>query len=149
MSNATADQLVSKMSQHLESVHPGQDAEFTEACVPGDAIWQGDLCLKIMETVPGGMILLENPSEEDRQLVPEGGEGSRHKLASLEGVELYRPADWPNEESLVGPCFKLSKANTVTHPRHGDVKIPSGFTVGCFYQREFDAEQKRERRARD
>jgi hypothetical protein len=83
------------------------------------------------------------------QLVPEGGEGSRHILRHADGVELFRPSDWGSEDSLVGPIIRLGKENVIDHPRHGNVTIPAGFSVSCTYQREYDEEQKRERRARD
>lgn len=143
-------QVVDAMAAHIESVNPGQDAAFTEACTPGDAIWQGDLCIQIVDSIPKGFARVKNPTDKDRQLVPEGGEGSRHLVDSLDNVELYRDPSWGQEEgSLVGPAIKCKAATTITHPRHGNVSIPAGFTVGFTYQREYDEELKRERRARD
>jgi hypothetical protein len=152
VANATKDagQVVDAMAKHLESVHPGKDAAFTEACVPGDAIWQGDLCIQIIESIPAEYRKVEKPQEKDRQLVPEGGEGSRHKVASLNTVELYQPEGWGEDEgSLLGPAIKCIANTTIEHPRHGNVSIPAGFSVGFTYQREYDEELRRERRARD
>jgi hypothetical protein len=65
-------------------------------------------------------------------------------------VTLFYPPNWPAaDESLAGPAFVLSKQRTVTHPVHGEVTIPAGFTVLCRFQREWDAEQRRERRNAD
>ncbi len=74
--------------------------------------------------------------------------GSKHCLDSLAGVKIYRPSDW-SEESLAGPCLVLSAERVIMHPVHGAVTIPAGLIVGCRYQREWDREVARERRARD
>ena len=132
----------------LENVRPGMPASFSEACTPGDCIVQGDLYLGIIESVPAGFTSVENPVEEDKKLVPGETHGSRHVLDSLEGVTMFRPKEW-SEESLEGPCFRLTQERTVLHPVHGPVTIPAGFTVQCRYQREYDKELQKERRARD
>ncbi len=133
--------------QH-ERIKPGQPAAFSEACVAGDAIRQGDLYLILVDAVPKGYVSVEKPTKADRQLVPGNTEGARHCLDALVGVTLYRPAQW-SEESLEGPCFVLAKARKVLHPTHGVVSIPAGLTVLCIYQREWDKELAKERRARD
>lgn len=128
-----------------ETVKPGQPVRFTEACTEGDRIWQGDLALTIIKKIPNDYKLADNPSN---QLVVGNTEGARHCLDSLDGVALYLPNNW-NEESLQGPVLVLNQERTVLHPTHGNVTIPTGFTVHCTYQREWDKEQERERRARD
>lgn len=132
----------------FEEVRPGMEASFTEACVPGDCGWQGDLKLTVVESVPDGYVEVESPGVADRQLVPGSTDGARHCLDSLAGVKLFRPKVW-TEDSLDGPCFVLAKPRKVLHPTHGAVTIPAGFTVLCRYQREFNKEAQRERRARD
>lgn len=130
-------------------VQPGQPARFTEACVDGDAIWQGDLGLVIAGSkAPKGYVCVSQPTDLDRQLVPGNTQGAKHCLDSLDGVTLYRPVGW-NEESLDGPYLQLAEERTVLHPTHGSVTIPAGFSVQCHYQREWDREQAKERRARD
>jgi hypothetical protein len=131
-----------------ERVKPGMPFVVTEAASVGDGVWQGDLGLEIVAAVPDGYRLVAKLTDADRQLVPGSTQGARHCLDSLEGVKLYRPRQW-NEESLAGPCFVLAKQRTVEHPTHGVVTIPAGFTVQCRYQREWDREQQKERRARD
>jgi len=131
-----------------ETVSPGQPARFTEASSVNDGIWQGDLGLEIIEKVPDGYTLVRRAKDADRQLVPGNTQGSKHCLDSLSGVKLYRPEKWDGE-SLIGPCFVLTEERTVQHPTHGAVTIPAGFTVQCRYQREFDAELRRERRNAD
>lgn len=135
-------------SGKYEQVKPGQRVRFTEAATTNDTIRQGDLYLTIVDAVPKNYAKVEKPKAADKQLVPGNTTGARHCLDSLAGVTLYRPEKW-SEESLDGPCLVLSKARTVEHPIHGAVEIPAGFTVLCRYQREFDSEQRRERRARD
>lgn len=137
-----------RIASGQETVKPGMPARFTEACVPGDCIWQGDLGLEIVTAVPAGLAKLDTPKDVDRQLVPGNTTGAKHCLDSLDGVTLYRPENW-SEESLDGPCLVLAEERTVTHPVHGAVTIPAGFIVQCHYQREFDAEQRRAVRSRD
>lgn len=128
-----------------ETVRPGMPLRFTEACSTNDRIWQGDLALTIVDAVPDGYIAAKKPS---LQLVLGNNSGAKHCLDSLDGVAMYTPKDW-NEESLNGPCLVLSQERTVLHPVHGSVTIPAGFMVQCTYQREYDKELERERRARD
>jgi hypothetical protein len=131
-----------------ETVSPGKPARFTEASTPHDGIWQGDLGLEIVKSVPDGYIRVTKPKVADKQLVPGTTQGARHCLDSLRGVTIYRPAEW-SEESLDGPCLVLSAERTILHPTHGSVTIPAGFTVKCRYQREWDKEQAAARRTRD
>lgn len=129
----------------IENVCPGMPVAFTRACQAGDVIRQGDLYLEIVDEVPGDYILCKKPLV---QLVPGNTQGSRHCLDGLRGVKMYLPKEW-NEESLQGPCLVLTEDREVLHPVHGAVSIPSGFTVLCSYQREYDKELKKERRTRD
>lgn len=131
-----------------ETVSPGQPVRISEAAEVGDGVWQGDLGIEIVEAAMGDYIEVKSPTDADRQLVPGNTQGARHCLDSLDGVRMFRPIDW-NAESLQGPVLVLSKERTILHPTHGAVAIPAGFTVRCRYQREFDAEQRRERRAAD
>ncbi len=129
-------------------VHPGQACRISDAAQVGDGAWQGDLGIEIVAKVPKGYLRIEKPTEADKQLVPGNTQGAKHCLDSLTGVELYRPATW-NEESLDGPCLVLTQERTILHPTHGAVTIPAGTTVKLRYQREYDAETRRERRNAD
>ena len=142
-------------------VRPGQPYRISEAASVGDGVWQGDLGLEIVARVPKGYVRVEHPTKADLQLVPGSTEGSRHCLDSFDGVELYRPENWPNVEptphpihggkdvGYFGPCMVLTQERTIPHPKHGPVIIPGTFTILTRYQREFDAEQQRERRNAD
>lgn len=132
-----------------ETVKPGMPWSFTEAAEVGDGCWQGDLGIEIVAKVPKDYAEVKHITAADLQLVPGNTQGSRHCLLSSDGIRLFRPADWGNEESLAGPCLVCEKEATITHPTHGEVKIPSGFTVKLRYQRVWEAEQRKERRARD
>lgn len=133
-----------KNGEH-DKVQPGQPLRFSEACTVNDRIWQGDLALTISNKVPEGYT---KSKKKILQLVPGENIGSRHVLDSLDGVKMYIPQNW-NEESLIGPYLILAQERTVEHPIHGPVTIPAGFSVHCTYQREYDKEQERERRASD
>lgn len=131
-----------------KTVQPGKPTRFPEAAAINDCGWQGDLCLTLVESVPAGFVRIKNLQEFDRQLVPGDTQGARHCLRSLDGVEIYRPSDW-GPESLVGPCLVFSREGTIDHPTHGAVTIPAGMTIQCSYQREWDAELRRQRRNAD
>jgi len=131
------------------SVKPGDPITITSAAQAGDAVWQGDLGLVVIDAVPEGHLELTDPlKEEHRQLVPGNTEGAKHCLSSIEGVRMFRRADW-GFASLSGPVFVSETDISVVHPVHGDVNIPGGTMIECIYQREWDAEQARERRAAD
>jgi hypothetical protein len=138
----------SRIKDGKAKVKPGHPVRMSEAAGVNDAIRQGDLYLIVIDKVPSDVVLIRSRKDIDRQLVPGNTTGAKHCLDSLDGVELYRPTDW-SESTLQGPVFRLSKERTVLHPTHGAVTIPAGFLIECRYQREFDQEQKRERRARD
>lgn len=131
-----------------KTVRPGLPKRFPEAASYGEFGWQGDLKLTLVERVPENYVQVELPTDADRQLVPGNTQGSKHCLDSLDGVTLHRPNTWPNS-GLQGPCLELSEERTIEHPTHGNVTIPSGMTILCGYQREFDAETRTERRNAD
>lgn len=154
MTNEVSTLVLEKMQNHInklkdgkhENIKMGEPVRFTEACTLGDRIWQGDLALTIRASVPSeGYSLATQPST---QLVIGNTEGSKHCLDSLDGVKMYVPNEW-NEFSLKGPILVLYQERTVLHPVHGNVTIPAGFIVECTYQREWDREKERERRAMD
>jgi len=135
--------------EHSE-VKPGMSVRMSEAAAPQDSIRQGDLYLTVALSVPEGYIKASKPNV---QLVPGNTKGARHCLDSLEGVTMYYPPGFETAgdswNAMEGPVLELSKERKVLHPTHGHVTIPAGFTVGCTYQREWDQEQRRERRNAD
>lgn len=133
---------IERIQRHIETIEPGMATAFTNACVAGDTIRQGDLYLIIANSVPDGFVI---DKSGNTQLVIGNTQGSKHCLDSLDGVKLYYPSDY-DKESLVGPCMVLTQDRTVLHPVHGDVLCLAGQTIRTRYQREWD---KEERRARD
>ena len=129
-------------------VTPGTPINFPAAASVNDAIAQGDLLLKVVDSIPAGFSKIENLKDADRQLVVGNTVGAKHALSSLDGVTLYRPAEW-TVESFIGPIFVCSQECSVTHPVHGDVTVPAGMTIACEYQKELDLIEAIERRARD
>jgi hypothetical protein len=140
--------FVKRVANNQEAVKPGTPVRFTEASTVRDRIWQGDLALTVVASVPKDYKKVEKLSEVNRQLVVGNTEGAKHCLKSLNGVDVYLPPVW-NEESLKGPVLVCNSETTVLHPTHGDVTVPAGFIIECTYQREYDKELERERRARD
>ena len=131
-------------------IQPGQPATIPVAASYGDEAWQGDLGFIVAKGIPPTYNKVKLPTAQDMQLVPGNTQGAKHCLTSLEGLELYRHSDWgQNYEGLEGPAIKAITATTVEHPTHGNVTIPAGMIVVCRYQREYDAELKRERRNAD
>ncbi len=133
-----------------ETVRPGMPFRITEAASPGDAVWQGDLAIEVVadDEMPLNYAEVERPTDADRQLVPGNTRGAKHCLDSLSGVRVFRPKSWPNV-TRTGPLLRLSEERTILHPVHGPVTVPAGMSVLCSYQREWDAEQRAERRNAD
>lgn len=132
-----------------ETLRPGMPYTFSEAASCGDMVWQGDLGIGICSGGPPvGYVLAEKVSQ---CLVPGKDHtiGARHCLSSCDGVEMWLPPTW-DDTSLEGPYLKLSNGATIAHPVHGNVTIPACFNeIQIRYQREWDQELARERRAKD
>lgn len=147
--------LTKKLTKHTKTVTPGNPASLTAAHQPGDGVWQGDLGIEIVATVPSGYMRIDKPADADRQLVPEGGQGSHHRLRSFDGVTLYRPSDWGNSDTdLRGPCIVFESPNAIVHEPghdkpHGTVNIEAPMTVLCRYQRNLAADERAALRAAD
>lgn len=132
-----------------DKIVAGETITLSEAATNGDYVAQGDMNIVVVrDKVPKGYKKLDKPIQ---RLVPgdDNTVGSKHCLDSTDGVEMYIPSTW-DETSLDGPFLRLTNGATITHPVHGDVVVPSCHTsIQIEYQREWDAEQARERRARD
>lgn len=133
-----------------DTIKPGMPISFSEASIEGDMIWQGDLGIGLTDGgPPEGYIKIEKI--DNLCLVPNQDQsiGSKHCLSSSRGVTMWVPEVW-DETVLDGPYLQLTEGATITHPVHGDVSIPSCFKeVQIIYQREWDQELARERRAAD
>lgn len=150
MSDTCIESVVSQQASHLESIEHGIEQVISAAIGCDEYFAQGDLNIGPVEHVPNGYVKAKKKSV---QLVPGNTIGSRHCLDHLDGVEMWLPNEW-NEESLDGPVLKFSKPNRITHPTHGDLIFDEQFvkaeiTIHCTYQRNYDEQEKRERRAAD
>ena len=126
-------------------IQPGEVFRLNEAASVGDGVWQGDLGIEVVEEIPANYI----ESQICLQLVPGNTIGSRHVLKDMRSISQFSlPAGW-GEESLEGPAFIADEETVIEHPTHGNVIIAAGHIVRCRYQRQYDEEQKRERRAID
>lgn len=141
-------------SERIKSDAPHR---FSEAATPGDAHRQGDIYITLLDGVPDGAVADDNPS---RQLAEGNSIGSRHTLSTLDGVRMFRLPE-PGirqiasldrirvHDTYEGPVLAVDRDEvTIEHPEHGDIVLPRG-VYGVTYQRVFDAEQQRERRAID
>lgn len=151
MSAAIIDRITEKataIKNNEDAIKPGQPARISEAASIGDFVRQGDLYLIVSDKPPASYVKAA-AKKKSVQLVPGNTEGAKHCLDSLAAVDLYYPSDWPNFDSLDGPCFTTKSEVTVLHPTHGAVTVPKGFTISTRYQREIDVETRRERRNAD
>lgn len=134
-------QIRTILMEKQNTISPGQPFRLTSAHTVGDGVWQGDLGLEIIKSVPKGYIEIKNLQPKDRQLVPEAGAGSHHRLRSLDGVRIFLPPDFAKDDmDLRGPVIVLSKPNAIDHEPghdkpHGTVMIEDSMTIGCRYQR--------------
>ena len=142
------EQIERHLSETSEQIRQGVPYRISEAADVGSGVWQGDLGIEIIEQVPRDYTVVVRPTAENLKLVPGDTRGSRHILDSHDGVSMFRKADW-GPESLDGPCLIVDQERTIEHPVHGAVIIPAGFTVRCRYQRVWDEEKKKARRAAD
>lgn len=108
---------------------------FPEAASVGDYVRQGDVYITLLKSIPRGSLAVKNPP---LQLAEGNTQGSRHCLASAEGVTAYRLKE-PTEYD--GPILKLDCPNVIAHPEHGDWTLPPG-VYGITYQRTVDSENR-------
>lgn len=152
----TITNIAKTLTTHAETVSPGLPATIDAQHQVGEGVWQGDLGIEIVDAVPEDYVLIEHPTDADRQLVPlGGGPGSHHRLRTLDGVTLFRPSDWGQRETdLRGPCVVFAAPNEIVHEPghdhpHGAVTIAAPMTVRCRYQRNLAADEREARRAAD
>lgn len=146
-------QLVQKYATRIANgtakVQPGQPLRLGEAASPQDLIWQGDFGIEVISEVPNGY----RKAKPITQLVPGNTIGSRHVLADLSTVaDFMLPDNWTSDaeyDGLWGPLFVAKQETVIEHPTHGNVTIAKGHLIRCRYQRNWDEEQKREKRTID
>lgn len=132
---ATTEKAFGEVLEHAESIR-NDDAHRIEVMEPGDAWAQGDILIVRIEKLPTGVV----KAKAESQLAPGTTQGSRHCIADLSGVTVYRLAD---PTPLDGPVIEAETEFTVEHPEHGNVTCPAG-TYAIRYQRAFAEELKRQ-----
>lgn len=138
-----------RLARGNESVRPGMPFRITEAATANDIAWQGDLGIEVVEAVGGPGY---EPAKPITQLVPGTSTGARHVLDDLQTVTDFQlPAGWNTTtyEGLQGPSFRCTQDTAIVHPTHGDITIAAGQNVTLRYQRNWENEQRRERRSLD
>lgn len=119
------------------------------AVAKDDAVWIDAAAYKRLPAQAGGTIFAQQgdvylrklgdvPADASQiapylQLVPGESLGSRHTLDSLDGVQMFLPAQ---RTPLQGPILVLSQMRHIVHPKHGDIcGIPAGAVIAVTYQR--------------
>jgi len=121
-----------------EAVINDSEQLFPVAATPGvDYARQGDVYIWLRSKIPHGA----QPIKAVAQLAPGTTKGSRHCLDSLDGVTMFA---MPDANELQGPLLKLECERVVTHPEHGDWRLPAGL-YEITYQRAFAEELRRVR----
>lgn len=129
-----------KILKTIQSGSVVSDSEqvFPIAATPDcDYVRQGDVYIWLVSKLPKNCKL----AKADLQLAPGTTKGSRHCLDSLDGVMMYVRST-PNE--LQGPFIELARERVITHPEHGDWRLPAGL-YEITYQRAFADELRRVR----
>lgn len=143
-----------KLAQHQSTVSPGLAYHFTAANTPLDTHRQGDLYICITDAqIPEDYVEIKNPTDRHRQLAVELGEGSHHRIRSLDGVRIFHPRNWGVAvNDLRGPYVIFSAPNAIVHEReispHGTLFIDAAMRIVCHQQRNLTADGRAER-ARD
>ena len=176
--NVTVSKTLSDIAEAVEAIKNDGLQNFPEAASIGDAVRQGDVYIQLIADadLEAAGALFSKLDQPVLQLAPGNTKGSRHCLASADGVEMWNPTrtdeavvkyvfaknntplpknyqrtfirEYTEERreieaaiSLAGPIFKLSKANTLQHPEHGDWALPPG-TYRVIFQRTVDEAQR-------
>jgi hypothetical protein len=130
--NASTQTIVNEVIETAKRVSKRFTQRFPDAASFVDGFRQGDIYLTLLKSVPAKAKLVKKPS---LQLAPGTTQGSRHILASDDGLTVYAFSD-ANE--FQGPILKLAKECELTHPEHGNFILPPGI-YSVTYQRTQDA----------
>jgi hypothetical protein len=123
--------VFNEITESVEAIKSDDCQQFPEAASAGDYWRQGDIYIAKITDADGHSL----KETQERQLAPGTTQGSRHIVVGDAAI-FTRDGD-----ELTGPVV-VSRGCTVTHPEHGDVKLPPG-TYGITYQRAFAEELKR------
>jgi hypothetical protein len=94
-------ETLAQISAAVEAVKNDQLQHFSAAAAPGDSLRQGDVVLQFLGdgavNVPPH--IYQKLDEPVLQLAPGNSKGSRHILASADGVEMWAPV--PTDEAVL------------------------------------------------
>lgn len=152
------NRVIPRVTGDHEKMFNDAPVEFSsDRFLPGDVAHQGDIMVVCLKGRPKGKAEIR----QDRQIAEGNTQGSRHVLVSgdLFNFESNNVADAIYEATgcrvapqYCGPVFSTGKAGVANleHPEHGNHTY-SGQDMWCasVYQRNFDAEEQAEKRARD
>ncbi len=124
-----AETVLAQIQEQAERIKSDETQYFPVAASPGDCWRQGDIYITLLPSLDNIHVVVEQYFR--RQLVPGSTKGSRHCLDSLDGVTIYRLAEW---DMLAGPIIECTKQRTITHPEHGDIVLPPGIYAISFQQ---------------
>lgn len=125
--------VFTEIKNAVESIKNDEAQCFPEAASTGDYWRQGDIYItKLRHDSLDVNVSKAHPN----QLAPGNTQGSRH-VATGDCSVYSRSGD-----ALTGPVVKVNSEAVITHPEHGDLKLPPG-VFGITYQRAYAEELKR------
>lgn len=132
---STALLQLQKISRQIKTIQKtGLEVELPPKASENEAVAQGDFMVRNIRNVPKEYVKALKPS---KQLVP--GKltmGSSHILDSLDGVTIYLPPNWGDNNVLDGPVLVLTETRRILHPVHRTIVInPTDGAIDCWYQR--------------
>lgn len=150
---------IAQIQKHAEKIKsgdhdkcgPGHPIAMSNALQVNEGVSQGDVMFIVVDKIPEHYI---NVTDEEGACHLAVGDtiGASHHLDDNKGVTIWRDPNW-NTESLDGPILVTEIEKHAKHydgkTKHGTVIIPPNMMVGIFYDREFDMEIRKERRAAD
>lgn len=153
------NRVIPRVNGDHEKMFNDDPVEFSsDRFLPGDVAHQGDIMIVCLKSRPKGKAKVR----ENRQIAEGNTQGSRHVLESgqlfdyepnIVADAIYEATGCRVDPQYCGPVFCTEKSSgnaTLSHPEHGNHTY-SGQDMWCasVYQRNFDAEEQAEKRARD
>ncbi len=121
--------VLKQMGEHAEMIRNDDDQDVsTQLTSHMDTFAQGDVYITKIDALPDGVEEITPVA----QLAPGETQGSRHLLAHLDGVKMFRRKTM---RECDGPILQLTKVNDITHPEHGNAcNIQPGFYAISYQQ---------------
>jgi len=121
--------VLKEMGAHAEKIRNDDDQDVSMLLAnEHDTFAQGDVYITKLNALPKEIEEITPVAK----LAPGETQGSRHELAHLDGVRMYRRKTM---QECDGPLLQFTKPNDITHPEHGNVvNIPPGFYAITYQQ---------------